>query len=697
MKSIKTKIIVTVILCSLVSTFICGAISIVNSVSTSYEDSQQEMQLKCVSQSDELDTMMQNVSQSVEMVYSIADAKLEHAASFRTSRDYVDTYTKQMLPILMQSAQNTKGALTAYIRYNPEFTEPTSGLFLTRDNSDSEFESVTPTDFSMYDPSDVEHVGWYYIPVQNGKETWMEPYLNSNIGVYMISYVIPIEVDGESIGIIGMDIDFSEFTDTIDSLSIFDSGYGFLVNESGKVMYHKDLEIGSNLADADSGLQSVVDALGNEQTEETAVSYTYQGKDKVMYYKTLENGMKFVLTAPKTELQEKSRQLAKQIFGGAAFAMILTIIIGTVLGFTITKPITQIDGIVKQTAEFEFASNPANQHLYKRKDETGRMAISLHNMRKNLRQMVANIRHVYTDLKNTTEQLSDTTKRVREMSSVNTDTTQELAAAMEETAATMETVNTTVSDIKERATDIERYSKEGRESSVEVKERAGQLKLKTQAASEKTVQMYENVQQKTEAAMEQAKAVEKINQFTQAILEISSQTNLLALNASIEAARAGEAGKGFAVVAGEIGTLAAQTSTTVGSINEIIAEVNQAVANMTGCLKESTDFLEQTVLKDYEDFMGVADQYTKDATVFDDDMSAISGQINTLLSSIVEIADAMQGVSSTVSEAADGVTDIAQKTLEVSGIVQGNETLVDNNRENIVRLNSVIEMFHDEK
>lgn len=681
MKSIKTKIIVTVILCSLVSTFICGAISIVNSVSTSYEDSQQEMQLKCVSQSDELDTMMQNVSQSVEMVYSIAVAKLEHAASFRTSRDYVDTYTKQMLPILMQSAQNTKGALTAYIRYNPEFTEPTSGLFLTRNNSDSEFESVTPTDFSMYDPSDVEHVGWYYIPVQNGKETWMEPYLNSNIGVYMISYVIPIEVDGESIGIIGMDIDFSEFTNTIDSLSIFDSGYGFLANDSGEVMYHKDLEIGSNLADADSGLQAVVDALGNEQTEETAVSYTYQGKDKVMYYKTLENGMKFVLTAPKTELQEKSRQLAKQIFGGAAFAMILTIIIGTVLGFTITKPITQIDGIVKQTAEFEFASNPANQHLYKRKDETGRMAISLHNMRKNLRQMVANIRHVYTDLKNTTEQLSDTTKRVREMSSVNTDTTQELAAAMEETAATMETVNTTVSDIKERATDIERYSKEGRESSVEVKERAGQLKLKTQAASEKTVQMYENVQQKTEAAMEQAKAVEKINQFTQAILEISSQTNLLALNASIEAARAGEAGKGFAVVAGEIGTLAAQTSTTVGSINEIIAEVNQAVANMTGCLKESTDFLEQTVLKDYEDFMGVADQYTKDATVFDDDMSAISGQINTLLSSIVEIADAMQGVSSTVSEAADGVTDIAQKTLEVSGIVQGNETLVDNNRE----------------
>ena len=258
-------------------------------------------------------------------------------------------------------------------------------------------------------------------------------------------------------------------------------------------------------------------------------------------------------------------------------------------------------------------------------------------------------------------------------------------------------------ELRVKAAKLQKECLAAQEKTDQCKQQADALNAELTAASSEQITAAndrvraEAERKRLEAAMEQAKAVEKINQFTQAILEISSQTNLLALNASIEAARAGEAGKGFAVVAGEIGTLAAQTSTTVGSINEIIAEVNQAVANMTGCLKESTDFLEQTVLKDYEDFMGVADQYTKDATVFDDDMSAISGQINTLLSSIVEIADAMQGVSSTVSEAADGVTDIAQKTLEVSGIVQGNETLVDNNRENIVRLNSVIEMFHDEK
>lgn len=65
----------------------------------------------------------------------------------------------------------------------------------------------------MYDPDDLEHVGWYYIPVKNGAPMWMDPYLNENINIYMISYIVPLFAeDGTSIGIVGMDIDFSEIT-----------------------------------------------------------------------------------------------------------------------------------------------------------------------------------------------------------------------------------------------------------------------------------------------------------------------------------------------------------------------------------------------------------------------------------------------------------------------------------------------------
>ena len=264
---------------------------------------------------------------------------------------------------------------------------------------------------------------------------------------------------------------------------------------------------------------------------------------------------------------------------------------------------------------------------------------------------------------------------------------------MEETAATMENVNQNVSDIRDRADAIRRRADEGKNTSVESKQRADALKLTTDEASNKTTKMYENVQSRTDKALVQIHAVEKINELTMAILDISEQTNLLALNASIEAARAGEAGRGFAVVADEIGKLASQTSATAGNISGIIAEVNQAVENMAACLQESTEFLEKTVLKDYNDFTNVAEQYTSDAASFENDMMVITQEVEQLLKAIVNISEAVEGVSNTVTEAANGVTQVAQKTQEVAGAVESNAELMESNQEHIVSLNNIVDMF----
>ena len=189
--------------------------------------------------------------------------------------------------------------------------------------------------------------------------------------------------------------------------------------------------------------------------------------------------------------------------------------------------------------------------------------------------------------------------------------------------------------------------------------------------------------------------MEKINQLTQSILDISGQTNLLALNASIEAARAGEAGRGFAVVADEIGGLASQTSSTVSNINGITTEVNQAVGNMESCLQEILSFLEGTVLKDYSDFMGVAEKYTQDASDFEENMKAIGVEVETLLSAIVEIAESVNSITLIVVEAADNISSMAQKTQNVSQLVEGNAELMETNSQNVVKLKNIVDMFHN--
>ncbi len=691
MKSIKTKIVLVVLMCSLISTVICGSISIVESSRAAKENSGDRMKLLCENQGQKLNGMMQQVSQSVDTLYDLAVSELGDFEKFKTDASYVDEYSQRIAPMLEQTAVHTQGAMSVYIRYNPQFTEPTSGLFYTRDSADSEFKEIEPTDFSMFEPDDLEHVGWYYIPVGNGQPTWMEPYLNSNINVYMISYVVPIFVDGESVGIIGMDIDFSAFTNVLETSGIFDTGYAFLANEQGNIMHHKELETGSSMAEA--GLEAIAASLALPDQEMAIQQYTWQGVKKSMCYMSLVNGMRFILTAPTSEFAAQAKTMRMFILLGALIAMAVAVVVGFLISISLTKPIRQINAIVGETAKFNFTHYKSSESLYKKKDETASMAHSLHDMRDSLRGMVENIRQAYMEMADSMDRLSETTEKVNHMSADNSATTQELAAAMQETADTMDTVNSTLAEIRGRAEEIRGRSDAGKSNSVEIRGRAEKLKGSTRSASERTQEMYASVQEKTKQAMEQAKAVSHINELTQAILDISSQTNLLALNASIEAARAGEAGRGFAVVAGEIGALADQTSDAVGDINGIIAEVNQAVSNMTSCLDESMNFLEDTVLKDYGDFMEVAEQYTIDAAGVEGNMGDINSQIETLLTAIVNIADAVEHVSQTTMEAAEGITEIAGKTQEMAGVVGTNSDLIEHNQSHIDKLKEIVARF----
>jgi methyl-accepting chemotaxis protein len=694
MRSIKARILAAVIVCTLLTSLICGGVSIINSRKTVYQDSQKEMQYACTNQAELLNAQMSRVEQSVNTAYNVALQQLTDVQAFKTDKAYVDAFNVIMDQMLYEIGGNTEGALTAYIRYNPEFTEPDSGVFWSRSSDAENFEALVPTDFSMYSPDDLEHVGWYYIPVKNGKPTWMDPYLNSNINVYMVSYVIPIVIDGESIGIIGMDIAFDKFTSTVENATVFETGSAFLADANGNIAYHKTIEAGTAVSQVDeSGVMA--GALADPSKEGLPVNYTYQGELKDMCYRTLTNGMKYVLTAPESEMKSAASRITMLIVVGMLIAVAISVVIGVLMGLVITRPITQINDIVSKTAQFDFAKNENSDKLCKRQDESGSMANSLREMRASLRAMVMDIKTTYSDLDDTLEKLSDTTERVKGMSGENTETTQGLAAAMQETAAAMETVNNTVSQIRERAQVIRDNSREGERASLESKQRAGDLKNTTGEAQNKTTQMYRGVQEKSAAAMEQARAVEKINQLTQSILDISGQTNLLALNASIEAARAGEAGRGFAVVADEIGGLASQTSSTVSNINGITTEVNQAVENMESCLQEILSFLEGTVLKDYSDFMGVAEKYTQDASDFEENMKAIGVEVETLLSAIVEIADSVNNITLTVSDAANNISNIAQKTLDVSQLVEGNAELMETNSENVVKLKNIVDMFHN--
>ena len=690
MKSIRMKITVAIVICSLITASIISLLSISDTRELSNAAAEKELVLTCENTGEEINALISRIEQSVDTLSDIAMRRLDFP-KFKNNSAYESNYTNELLEDFYTFAEHTDGAITAYIRYNPEFAEPTSGIFLTRNDTQSAFDSVTPTDFSMYDPSDATHVGWYYIPVVNKAPLWMDPYLNANINVYMISYVVPLYEDGTSVGIIGMDIDFGQLTSLVDKAIAFDTGYSFVVSSTGSVLYHKEIESGTDLAEYNGGeLTSVKNFVLDASKQGETLQYSINGEEKYLSYVELKNGMKLVLTAPVEEITASANALSVQILMFLAMGLVVAIVLGVLIGSTIAKPIKRITEIIKQTAQLDFQRAKDIDKLMKKRDETGIMAKAVNEMRSVLRELVGNMERVKDDLIENMKRLDDVMGENNSISEDNSATTQELAAGMEETSAGVTMIVSNIDAIQTNAEEIRELSEREQQESRAIMTRARELRDTTSSSNEKAMGIYADMRQRTEEAIEKSKVVAKINELTDDIRNISSQTNLLALNANIEAARAGEAGRGFAVVATEIGALANQTFRTVDGINEIVKEVNEAVVNMTECIQVIMNFLEDTVVTDYSTFGQVGERYEKDAESFAESMQHIYSEISQLSHKITQIVDAMDNVNRTITESADGVNLIAEKSGDaVKKTLEGYEHL----RESETSLNLLKELI----
>ena len=694
MKTIRAKIITLVLICTIISIVVCGGLDQIGIISITNSDAKEIMSMECKNNAQEIDTTLERIAQSVDTLASLTEQSLTDLDEFKTNPEYVDAYTEQLRPIALEFAKNTKGALTYYIRYNPEFTEPTSGIFATKASKDADFEQLTPTDFSIYESDDLEHVGWYYVPVENGEATWMDPYFNSNINVYMISYVVPIYVDGVSVGVVGMDIDFEEITSMVESVQIYETGNAFVLNSENKILYHNNLEFGTALEEVNNGeLAPLAEKLSDDANIGQELEYSWNGQKKLGYYQKLENGMKLVSVVPKTEVRGATRYIGKMMIIASVIAMAVAVVAAVLLSRGIVTPIKQVTQMVQQMAELNLCQDSRIEKLAARKDETGAMAQAVKTMNEQLLDIVKKLENTGIIVMENAEQLKDSSGSIGEMCSDSSATTQELAAAMQESSATAESVSQNIETINKNAQDIMQLSQNGEDDSQKILERAKTLSTTTMEATERTKAMYQQVRQETAVAIEKSKAVDRINELTHTIMEISSQTNLLALNASIEAARAGESGRGFAVVADEIGNLANQTQATVNDIDAIIKEVYEAVRSMSECLNSSTEFLENTVLLDYNEFQRVGEQYSDDAGNYKNNMQEIGEAVRALGSAINEITEAMEGISRMAEESAEGIYVIAEKTSEIVQKVTDEENLVVTNLDKAQMLGEIVGNF----
>lgn len=388
------------------------------------------------------------------------------------------------------------------------------------------------------------------------------------------------------------------------------------------------------------------------------------------------------------EKQEKiynaNRAIAFVLMGISVVLFIITVVVAVE---TIVKPLRRQN---KQLSDIIDNINNGKGDLtmrvdVKSHDEIGQSAIGINHF-------IETLQNIMSKIIKSSNVLDGVVGKVAESVTSSSDSANDISAIMEELSATMEEVSATTGGVSSNTASAEEKVKYMAEQTKiisqyaqEMKGRAVTLEQTANDNKNSTSQVINDITGELNTALENSRSVEKVAQLTEDILSISSQTNLLALNASIEAARAGEAGKGFAVVADEIRQLADSSRETANNIQTINEQVIEAVNGLVKASERIISYINENILPDYEAFVQGGRQYSEDAVHIDDSMAEYEKSAQEILSTIIEITDAIVGINKAVEESANGVTDAAvnvdslvQSMLEVHGNMEENSSVAKN-------------------
>ena len=230
-----------------------------------------------------------------------------------------------------------------------------------------------------------------------------------------------------------------------------------------------------------------------------------------------------------------------------------------------------------------------------------------------------------------------------------------------------------------------------------IQEMSGELKNRVECSKNELATKNVQISSELRDKINRAEQVNRITELTDTILNIADQTSLLSLNANIEAARAGEAGRGFSVVASEIGSLADNSGKAAIEIKEIGDQIISIVTDLSDLSKSLLEFIENTIIVDYNEFASFGNQYLDKATDIAAQTSRVLYSTETIRKDMASINDSTQELLAYSQQNSASMTMINDITNTLTDSINKVATESGESRKAVKKLNEVVKKYKVQK